>query len=408
MGIPAKQRRPRRPRQRSVLRSTYKSPTRQITRQEASANRQEATLWPPIACDEGKSYALYLLKDKIKEWARKLGFDECRITTAREPDFAANFQLWLANNWHGEMGYLARNAQKRVDPQKVLAEARSIITLAVSYACQPSSGVTLNIGPSRGTIARYARFTDYHHVIGERLKLLTDFVNQLGGDGIRSLWYVDTGPFLERDLAQRAGLGFIGKHTNLISRKLGNWTFLSEIITTLEIEPDQPETNRCGTCSRCIAACPTQAIRAPFQLDARRCISYLTIELKGSIPVELRPLIGNRIYGCDDCLAACPWNRFAQEGKMMKSHARTELATPDLIELLSLDETGFKTRFADTPVIRTKRRGLLRNVCVALGNSGDESAIPALQKAAGDSEPLIAEHARWAIGQLQLSLPAKS
>jgi epoxyqueuosine reductase len=260
----------------------------------------------------------------------------------------------------------------------------------------------------QGAIARYARFTDYHNIIGERLKLLAEFVNQLGGEGTLSLWYVDTGPFLERDLAQRAGIGFIGKHTNLISRKLGNWIFLCEIITTLELEPDEPETNHCGKCSRCITACPTQAIRAPFQLDARRCISYLTIELKGSIPVELRPLIGNRIYGCDDCLAVCPWNRFAQEGEMMKPHARADLATPDLIELLSLDETGFKKRFAGTPMLRTKRRGLLRNVCVALGNAGDETALPALEKASGDTESLIAEHARWAIEQIELNLPAKS
>jgi epoxyqueuosine reductase len=212
---------------------------------------------------------------------------------------------------------------------------------------------------------------------------------------------VDTGPFLERDLAQRAGLGFIGKHTNLISRKLGNWIFLCEIITTLDLEPDEAETNHCGTCSRCITACPTEAIRAPFQLDARRCISYLSIELKGSIPVELRPLIGNRIYGCDDCLAACPWNRFAREGEMMKAHGRGELAAPDLIELLSLDEAGFKKRFAGTPMLRTKRRGLLRNVCVALGNVGDENAIPALEKAGNDPEPLIANHAKWGIHQIR-------
>lgn len=305
------------------------------------------------------------------------------------------------------MGYLERNAHKRVEPEKVLAEAKSIITLAVSYETEghstpgsPHSSVDSGHGSRvthQGIIARYARFTDYHNVIRERLKRLTDFVNQFGGERTRSLWYVDTGPLLERDLAQRAGLGFVGKHTNLISRKLGNWIFLSEIITTLELEPDEPETNHCGTCTRCITACPTAAIRAPFQLDARRCISYLTIELKGSIPVELRPLIGNRIYGCDDCLAVCPWNRFAREGEMMKAHIRPELATPDLIELLSLDETGFKQRFAGTPMLRTKRRGLLRNVCVALGNVRDETAIPALEKAARDSEPLIAEHAEWAI-----------
>jgi epoxyqueuosine reductase len=384
-----------------------------------------------IACKISPRYAEELVKDKIKERARELGFDDCRITTAQHPDSAAHFEQWLAKKWHGEMAYMERNAHKRVDPEKVLVAAKSIITLAVSYEGRVASkkGADLKeeqVDPSQltqlstpdalhasrithhGTIARYAQFTDYHDVIGQRLKLLTEFVNQLGGEQTRSLWYLDTGPFLERDLAQRAGLGFIGKHTNLISRKLGNWIFLSEIITTLEIEPDTPETSHCGKCSRCITACPTEAIRAPFQLDARRCISYLTIELKGSIPVELRPLIGNRIYGCDDCLAVCPWNRFAQEGEMMKPHARADLTTPDLIALLSLDEAAFKKRFAGTPMLRTKRRGLLRNVCVALGNVGDETALPALEKASGDTEPLIAEHARWAIGQIELNLPAKS
>jgi epoxyqueuosine reductase len=220
------------------------------------------------------------------------------------------------------------------------------------------------------------------------------------------LWYVDTGPLLERDLAERAGLGFIGKHTNLISRKLGNWIFLSEIITTLELEADAPEKNRCGSCRRCIDACPTAAITAPFQLDARRCISYLTIELKGAIPEELRPLIGNRIYGCDDCLAVCPWNRFARQGAMMRPHYRPDLAAPDLLELLSLDEAAFEQRFAGTPIRRAKRRGLLRNVCVALGNCGDEAALPALERAAADAEPLVAEHARWAITCIQGRRPA--
>jgi epoxyqueuosine reductase len=256
-----------------------------------------------------------------------------------------------------------------------------------------------------GFIARYARFKDYHDVLAERLKRLVNYINELGGEETRSLWYVDTGPLLERDLAQRAGIGFIGKHTNLISRQFGNWIFLAEILTTLELEPDAPEKNRCGSCTRCIAACPTGAITAPFQLDARRCISYLTIELKGAIPVELRPAIGSRIYGCDDCLAVCPWNRFAREGGMMQEHALSQLAAPDLIELLSINEAEFKRRFAGTPMLRTKRRGLLRNVCVALGNVGNESALPALDRAAQDSEPLIAEHARWAIEQIEVHRP---
>jgi len=318
------------------------------------------------------------------------------------------------------------------------AEACSVLRVASKHGSEAGELETRDA--QSGVIARYARFKDYHDVLADRLKQFTEFVNELTrtpaqgwiepamtdspeisrnvpplskgegrGEGEqrshldrspRSLWYVDTGPLLERDLAQRAGLGFVGKHTNLISRQLGNWIFISEIITTVEFEPDPPEKNRCGTCTRCISACPTAAITAPFQLDARRCISYLTIELKGAIPLEFRTAIGNRIYGCDDCLAACPWNKFAREGKLMKEHARADLAVPDLLDLLALDDAGFKARFAGTPLLRTKRRGLLRNVCVALGNVGDKTALPALQKAAGDTEPLIAEHARWAMEQI--------
>jgi epoxyqueuosine reductase len=346
------------------------------------------------------------VKTAIKERAADLGFDDCRFTTASPPDHAAQFQSWLASGSHGQMGYLQRNAHKRVDPSQVLSGAKSIVTLLVSYAT-PSSADSES-GSAACQIARYARYGDYHDVLGERLRMLASFVNSLGGPDARSLWYVDTGPLLERDLAARAGLGFVGKHTNLISRKFGNWIFLSEIITTLELEPDAPEKNRCGSCRRCLDACPTAAITAPFQLDARRCISYLTIELKGSIPEELRPAIGNRIYGCDDCLAACPWNRFAQEGAMMRAHHRADLDAPELIDLLGLDEAAFKERFAGTPILRAKRRGLLRNVCVALGNSGDRRALPALEKAALDSEPLIAEHARWAISQINSQFPATS
>jgi epoxyqueuosine reductase len=360
------------------------------------------------------------MKEKIRQHALELGFDDCRFTSAAAPASAGDFQNWLAENKNGEMAWLERNAPKRVDPQKVLSGAKSVIVLAASYAegdkwqvasdektpttSRYASPVTRHLP---GIIARYARFDDYHDVLTERLKQLTDFVNQLG-EQTRSLWYVDTGPILERDFAQRAGIGFVGKHTNLISRKLGNWIFLSEIITTLELEPDAPEKNHCGKCARCISACPTNAITAPFQLDARKCISYLTIELKGSIPIEFRKAIGNRVYGCDDCLAVCPWNRFAREGKLMKAHAREDLNSPDLTELLSLDEKDFKSRFAGSPILRTKRRGLLRNVCVALGNVGDDSALPALEKSARDAEPLIAEHARWAISEIEARLASKN
>ena len=353
------------------------------------------------------------MKETIRQRALELGFDDCRFTIAAVPASAGQFQNWLTGKQHGEMVWFEHSVPKRVDPRQVLSSAKSIIVLTASYAhgdkrqvasdkmspasdsCHPSP-VTCH-----GSIARYACFDDYHDVLGGRLKELTQFANQLGGADTRSLWYVDTGPVLERDFAQRAGLGFIGKHTNVISRRFGNWILLAEIVTSLELEPDAPEKNHCGSCTRCITACPTRAITAPFQLDARLCISYLTIELKGSIPVELRPAIGNRIFGCDDCLAACPWNRFACEGRLMKAHARPDLAAPDLIELLQLDEAGFKSRFSGTPILRTKRRGLLRNVCVALGNTGDTSALPALRKAAGDAEPLIAGHAQWAIQQIE-------
>jgi epoxyqueuosine reductase len=342
------------------------------------------------------------LKERIRQRALELGFDDCRFTTAAPPDHSTEFQRWIAERQHGEMAWLERNAHKRVDPQQVLADAKSVITLAVSYARESESREPKVERSPEGLIARYARFTDYHDVLGEQLRSLTLFLNESAGSGTRSLWYVDTGPVLERDLAQRAGLGFIGKHTNLISRKLGNWVFLAEIITTLELEPDPSEHNHCGKCTRCITACPTDAITSPFTVDARRCISYLTIELKGAIPVELRPLIGNRIFGCDDCLAICPWNRFAREGLILKSHVRTELSTPDLIQLLSLDDAAFKRMFAGTPILRTKRRGLLRNVCVALGNTGDKHALPALGKALQDHELIVREHAAWAIEQIRL------
>jgi epoxyqueuosine reductase len=266
---------------------------------------------------------------------------------------------------------------------------------------RPASSPTAQPPPATGFIARYARYADYHEVLGTRLRALAQFVSQLGGDGTRSLWHVDTGPILERDLAQRAGVGFIGKHTNLIRRELGNWFFLAEILTTLELEPDRPERNRCGTCRRCLAACPTGAIIAPFQLDARRCLSYLTIELKGPIPVELRPALGPRVFGCDDCLAVCPWNRFAKAGRLLRDYLNPDLVSPDLPALLTLDETEFKRRFGRTPLARIKRRGLLRNVAVALGNIGDERVLPLLERAAQDPTPLIADHAQWAVKQIK-------
>jgi epoxyqueuosine reductase len=320
------------------------------------------------------------LASAVKQRARALGFDVVGITSANPPNHAAQFQEWLAERFHGDMAYMERNAGKRLDPKQVLPNAKSIIVAALNYYIRDS-----------GYIARYAAGSvDYHQVLGDRLRELADMVN--------GVWYVDTGPMLERDLAQRAGIGFIGKHTNLISRQLGNWIFLGVVLTALELPADEPEREYCGTCRRCIDACPTRAIIAPYRLDARLCISYLTIELKGSIPVELRPAIGNRIFGCDDCLEVCPWNRFARESPV-REFQRREL--PALTEFLSWDETKFRQFFRGTPIFRIKRRGFLRNVCVALGNTGDASALPALQHALDDQEPLVREHAAWAIDAIQ-------
>jgi len=347
------------------------------------------------------------LKQRIRHEAISLGFDDCRVAPADAPPHAGQFSSWLRDGFHGEMGYLARQEPKRLDPQLILPGARSLVTLAASYYL-PEAEPKGPSASSTGSVARYARFQDYHVVLGERLKALASRIDEWGGTGTRSLWYVDTGPILERDFAERSGLGFIGKHTNLIHRRLGNWFFLAEILTTLELPPDQPEHNRCGSCSRCLAACPTQAIVAPFRLDARRCISYLTIELKGPIPVELRPALGNRVFGCDDCLAVCPWNRFAQAARLLQPHARPDLGEADLLEWLNLDQAGFRTCFAGTAMERTKLRGLRRNVCVVLGNTGGPAALPALEQAAASEDSLVAEHAGWAINHLRQRFDRRS
>jgi len=334
---------------------------------------------------------------QIKTKARELGFDLVGIAMAQPPGHSREFQKWLASGFHGEMGYLARTADKRVDPTRVLADAQSVVVVGLNYFSE-----TPREGPrptAAGRVARYAwGARDYHDVMEEKLRRLAAAIGECGGPGTRSLWYVDTGPVLERDLAQRAGIGFIGKHTNLISRGQGNWIFVGEVLTTLELLPDEPEREYCGTCRRCIDVCPTRAIVAPYRLDARLCISYLTIELKGTIPVELRPLIGDHVFGCDDCLDVCPWNRFAKL-TLVREFQRRQM--PPLTEFLSWDECKFRDFFRGTPILRIKRRGFLRNVCVVLGNIGDGSALPALARARRDPEPLVREHAAWAIEQIQ-------
>ena len=333
------------------------------------------------------------LRTLLVSFARDAGFDSCRVAMCNPPAHATEFREWLRQGAHGEMNYMQHGEEKRCDPEKILPGARSIVALALNYF----QGNKAQNGGGAGKIARYAWGDDYHDVIAAKLEKIDEFLRSFGG---RQKCYVDTGPVLERDHGARSGIGWHGKSTMLIDQRLGTWFFLAEILTTLELPADEPVTNRCGTCDRCITACPTGAITAPNQLDARLCISYLTIELKGAIPSELRPLIGNRIFGCDDCLEACPWNRFAQESRETVFSARRSTTGMSLREYLNLDDAEFRALFKNSPIKRIKRRGFVRNVCVALGNVGDKFDLPALERAAADPEPIIAEHAAWAIAQI--------
>ncbi len=333
------------------------------------------------------------MKEQLQQLAGDLGFALCRIAECAPPRHAAEFRAWLDSGSAGEMTWLDRNKDRRTDPQLVLPGAQSVIVLAMNYF----QGESPPDSAFQNTVARYAWGDDYHDIIERKLRVLDGFLQQHGG---RQKCYVDTGPILERDLAAEAGIGWHGKSTMLIHPKLGTWFFLSEILTTLELPPDAPLPNRCGNCERCLEACPTGAITAPHTLDARRCISYLTIEAKGSIPIELRPFIGDKIYGCDDCLSACPWNRFAQTSRESAFAAREAVAAMSLSDFLDIDDARFRMLFRGSPIKRIKRRGFLRNVCVALGNVGTRSDLPALRRAAADPDPLISEHASWAVNRI--------
>ena len=336
------------------------------------------------------------LKQRLLAFVREIGFDSCRIADCGSAPHADEFRNWLDEGGYGEMSYMERGEEKRCDPQKVLPGARSIVVLALNYfQGNPQTGDT---PAAAGTIARYAWGDDYHDLIANKLDRIDEFLRAFGG---QQKYYVDTGPVLERDYAAQAGIGWHGKSTMLIDERLGTWFFLAEVLTTLELPPDEPVPDRCGTCERCIKACPTGAITAPHRLDARRCISYLTIELKGSIPLDLRPLIADRIFGCDDCLDACPWNRFARVSREAAFFARPSTVGIPLRDYLGLSDEDFRSLFRNSPIKRIKRRGFLRNVCVALGNVGDPSDLAALGRAAADPEPLIAEHAKWAIHQIR-------
>ena len=322
------------------------------------------------------------LKEELIRFASEIGFDRCRIARCDSPDHGDAFQEWLEAGAAGEMAYMARGAEKRVDPQKILPGARSVVSLALNYwQAAPEARKSQTSNPksqgnsklqsqtpkafggvsgsesgsaARGRIARYAWGDDYHEVIEGKLAQIDQFLQMRGG---MQKCYVDTGPVLERDFAARAGLGWHGKSTMLIDKELGTWFFLAEILTTLELAPDSPQPDRCGTCERCMAACPTGAITSAHRLDARRCISYLTIELKSSIPLEFRSLIGDRIFGCDDCLSACPWNRFAQESREASFAARTATVGMALRDYLGLSDEQFRLLFKKSPIKRIKRRG---------------------------------------------------
>ncbi|NIW35192.1 MAG: tRNA epoxyqueuosine(34) reductase QueG [Gemmatimonadetes bacterium] len=344
----------------------------------------------------------------MKDRARTLGFDLVGIAPAQRPVHADYYLDWLERGYHGTMSYLERPdaVERRVDPQQALPSARSIVVVALNYNNEGDGPVD---DPSRPVIARYARGTDYHAVFEEKLAELADAVRMLARPSAATRVYVDYGPVLERDHAQRAGLGWIGKNTVLIHPELGSYLFLGELLTDLELEPDAAFLpDHCGTCQRCIWACPTGAIAGPRELDARLCISYLTIELRGPIPIELRPLIGNRVFGCDICQEVCPWNREAPATDEPRFRPRDDVTGPELIELMGLDEDEFRRRFAGTPLERPKRRGFLRNVAVALGNWRSPAAVPTLADALNDLDPLVRGHTAWALGRIGTAAAAEA
>jgi epoxyqueuosine reductase len=338
------------------------------------------------------------LKAALANEARALGFD-CTGVTGPDAiaDAGKHFRDFLDVGAHGDMDWLAAQPERRADPRTLWAGVRSIVMLGVNYGPDENPLAILE-RRTRGAISVYAQGDDYHDLIKKRLKALARWLVATAGGEVKV--FVDTAAVMEKPLAQAAGLGWQGKHTNLVSREFGSWLFLGAIFTTLDLPHDAADTDHCGTCQACLDICPTSAFPAPYKLDARRCISYLTIESKGPIPHEFRKAIGNRIYGCDDCLAVCPWNKFAQQGRETKLAARDELRAPDLAALARLDDAAFRAQFRKSPVKRIGRDRFVRNVLIAIGNSNDSTLAVEAERLLDDESPLVRGAAVWALSQL--------
>jgi len=338
------------------------------------------------------------LKQAIIDQAQAEGFSLCRFTQPDSiphvPDKLSDF---IDAGYHGQMSWMADRQTWRANPRELWPDAQTIIMLGESYAPDHDPTDILK-HPEKGAISVYAQNKDYHDLVKKRLKRLARWLIAHSGGEVKV--FVDTAPVSEKPLGQAAGLGWQGKHTNLVSRDLGNWFFIGSVFTALSIEPDGAEVDHCGSCRSCITACPTDAFPAPYQLDARRCISYLTIEHSGPIDVDLRGLMGNRIYGCDDCLAACPWNKFAKEASDIRYHARADLMAPDLGELAMLDDAAFRAKFSGSPIKRVGRNRFVRNVLYAIGNSQRPDLLPVAQGLIDDSDPTVSDAARWAVQRL--------
>ena len=337
-------------------------------------------------------------RDAILAQARALGFQAAGVASADDaPRDAEALRAFLRLGYAGDMAWLPRTAERRSSPRALWPEARSIVVVGISYG-PAHDPLHLLEAPARGIVSAYAQGRDYHDVIKGRLRRLARFVADTFGAEVKL--FVDTAPVMEKPLAARAGIGWQGKHTNLVSREHGSWLFLGELFTTLDIAPDEAEADHCGSCRACLDVCPTDAFPAPYRLDAKRCISYLTIEHKGHIAPEFRAAMGNRIYGCDDCLAVCPWNKFASRTEEYAFLPRAELTAPRLADLAALDDASFRTVFSGSPIKRVGRDRFVRNVLIAIGNCGDTGALPVAGRLLGDASPLVRAMAVWASGRL--------